>query len=129
MVKTHRIEILCTANEHERIRNNAQAKGFSTVSAFLRDFALRSPITSEERITEIHNAIVRSKLGIERIADSLLSKYCPNSLYMQYPTKTEYAIPLRQEYEHQPKQNPLYKPDPLNEPEPQDAYDFQDPDY
>lgn len=63
MVKNHRIEILCTAEERERIKNNARIKGFSTISAFVRDFALKNPLTVEERIAEIHSAVTRSKLG------------------------------------------------------------------
>ncbi len=129
MIKTHRIEVLCTPDEHERIINNAKTKGFSTVSAFFRDFGLKNPLTSEERIAEIHSAIVRSKLGLERIADSLLANYDPNSFYMQYPIKTEYVIHLNQGDNSLPKQNPLYKMDPLSEPGAEEHQDFDEPGY
>ncbi len=100
MPKNHRVEVLCTADELERIRNNAHAKGFPTVSAFVRDFALRSPLTTEERIAEIHQAII--KQGIEKIADSYAPKY---------------------------KQNPNYGPNPLKEPGFEGHQGFYAPEY
>jgi len=71
--------VLCTIDEHERIRNNAQAKGFPTVSAFVRELALRNPLTTEQQVAEIHSAII--KQGIERIADSYAPKYKQNPTY------------------------------------------------
>ena len=85
MPKNHRIEVLCTVDEHERIRNNAQAKGFPTVSAFVRELALRNPLTTEQQVAEIHSAII--KQGIERIADSYAPKFKQNPKYRSNPLK------------------------------------------
>ncbi len=87
MPKNHRVEVLCTADELERIRNNAHAKGFPTVSAFVRELALRNPLTTEQQVAEIHRAVVRQ--GIEGIAG-----YAPRY-----------------------RQNPNYMPDPIEKPE------------
>jgi len=70
MVKTRDITIRVTIGEHERIKNTAYAKGFPTISAFVRDFALRNPLTVEESIVDIDK---RTK-NIEKMVASLYNK-------------------------------------------------------
>lgn len=53
MVKTRDITLRVTIEEHERIKNTAYAKGFPTISAFIRDFALRNPLIVKARIVDI----------------------------------------------------------------------------
>ncbi|MBW2976579.1 hypothetical protein KY347_03985 [Candidatus Woesearchaeota archaeon] len=98
--KNHKIEVLCTKEQHERIINHAHIKGFPTVSAFIRDFALRNPLTIEEKIAEIHQAIVRAK------ADGK-----PN--YELYAPQDGYALTSGKEYSTKYKINPGYVPDPF----------------
>ena len=53
MVKTRDTTVRVTIGEHERIKNTAYAKGFPTISAFIRNFTLRNPLTVELRIVDI----------------------------------------------------------------------------
>ena len=126
MVKTRDITVRVTINEHERIKNLVSAKGYPTISAFVRDVTLRNPLTIEEKIVEMHQAIVGSKNEINRAIKGL--KDNAKGKYLAYAPQNQYSSPLPKDYTPQPKQNPIYKADPLNEPEPQDMYDFQDPD-
>ena len=76
MTKIHRIEVLCTSEEKERIKNTAYAKGFPTISAFIRDFALRNPLTVESRVADID----RRTRYIEKMVSSLLQSQKSNYL-------------------------------------------------
>lgn len=106
MVKNHDLTIRVTKEERERIRNMAMAKGFPTVSAFIRDFALKNSITMEQRILEMHQAIVGARSEIDAAINALGSNYSPDSVF--YSMKEQY-LPKTQTY----KPNPIYKPDPL----------------
>lgn len=61
MVKNKTIQIRVTKNQHERISNNAKAKGFVTISAYLRDLALNSDSNIERKIDEIYRRILFGK--------------------------------------------------------------------
>ena len=67
VVKLRRIEFRVTKNEYERFINIAQAKGFSTVAAYLRSIALGNDLFTETKIAEIHQMV---KEILERNAPS-----------------------------------------------------------
>lgn len=61
MVMTRRIYIRATKEEHEQIRNKSHAKGFHSISAYLRfagleqDFELHQKVVStHQKVTEIY---------------------------------------------------------------------------
>ena len=43
-----------TTQEHERIKNSAVAKGFPSVAAFIRNFALEKDLWLEKKVQEIY---------------------------------------------------------------------------
>ncbi len=57
MVKTRLIQFRVSGNEYERIRNNAHAKGYSTIASYLRSVALGKDLFTETNITEIHRMV------------------------------------------------------------------------
>lgn len=70
MAKTRQIHVLITREQHERIKNTAYAKGFATISEFIRDYALRNPLTVELRVADIDK---RTK-NIEKMTIALCDK-------------------------------------------------------
>lgn len=54
MPKVHRVFVRVNASELERIKNNAEARGFSTVTAFIRSFALERDLWMEKKLQEIY---------------------------------------------------------------------------
>ena len=60
MVNNKRIFVRVTANQFERIRNNAHAKGFKTISAYVRSLTLRSDLIFEKKFNELYAKIVKS---------------------------------------------------------------------
>jgi len=58
MNKTRFIQIRVTKNQYERINNNARAKGFLTVSAYIRDLALGKDAAFERKVNELYEEIV-----------------------------------------------------------------------
>lgn len=70
MAKTRQVHVLVTREQHERIKNTAYAKGFGTVSEFIRDYALRNPLTVELRVADIDK---RTK-NIEKMVIELCNK-------------------------------------------------------
>jgi len=59
MVMNKKIVFRVKSNEHERIRNKAYAMGFSTVSAYLRDFSLRNSLIVEMRVADMEKRMKR----------------------------------------------------------------------
>ena len=56
-MKTRMIFFRVTPNQHERIRNNAEAKGHKTVSGYLRELALKKDMFFEQKILEMHKIL------------------------------------------------------------------------
>jgi len=59
MARTKFVMIRTTNNEYDRMKNLANAKGFTSVSAFIRNTALEYGLTIERIIMET-NAIVKT---------------------------------------------------------------------
>ncbi len=60
--KTKYIQVRVSPEQYERIRNNAQAKGFKTVSSFIRNSLLEKDLLFEQKFDRMYEIIVR-KLG------------------------------------------------------------------
>ena len=70
MAQTRSVHIRVTREQYERIKNTAYVKGFFTISEFIRDFALRNPLTTELRVVDIDK---RTK-NIEKMMIALCNK-------------------------------------------------------
>ena len=57
MAKTRYIQVRLTNNQYERICNNAQAKGYRTLSSYLRHVALDRDLIFDKHFLEIHKII------------------------------------------------------------------------
>ena len=55
MVMNRTIQVRMTKDQYERIRQNSQAKGFHSMSSFMRFAALEQDFIVEKKIIEIHN--------------------------------------------------------------------------
>ena len=55
MVMNRTIEIRLKKDQYERIKNNSRIKGFNSLSAYLRFAALGQDLTTQQKISEIHN--------------------------------------------------------------------------
>ena len=60
MVNNKRIFVRVTENQFERIRNNAHAKGFKTISGYVRSLTLRNDLIFEKKFNELYAKIVKS---------------------------------------------------------------------
>ena len=70
MSKVYSVVFRVTFNERERIRNNSQAKGYPTVSSFMRSVTLRNPLTVELRIVDMDKRMRH----VEKMLASLCSR-------------------------------------------------------
>lgn len=48
-----------TQSQYERIKNNAQAKGYKNISQFIRNLALEHSLTFESKFNEMYNIITK----------------------------------------------------------------------
>lgn len=58
MNKNRVVYIRVTKDQHQRFRENANAKGFKTISAYVRTAVLENDLILQEKITKIYNKIV-----------------------------------------------------------------------
>jgi len=58
MVNSRTIQVRLTGEQYERIKANTQAKGFNSLSAFVRYVALNQEFQLHQRITEIHRHLL-----------------------------------------------------------------------
>lgn len=58
MVNNKMIIVRVTKNQHERVRNNAFAKGYKTMSAYLRALALENDLIFEQKFDEIYEKLL-----------------------------------------------------------------------
>ena len=61
MVMNSDIRVRVSKNQLNQIKQTAQAKGFTTVSDFVRDVTIGNSFSLSDKINEIHNAIVNLK--------------------------------------------------------------------
>ncbi|MFC1741606.1 hypothetical protein ACFL3V_03670 [Nanoarchaeota archaeon] len=58
MAKTRMILFRVTQSQYERIQNNAQAKGHTSVASYLRYTALDKDLVFEKRFNDMYKVIV-----------------------------------------------------------------------
>jgi len=51
------IQIRVTPEQHQRIKNKAQSKGYATVSSYVRALALEKDLLFEQRFEELYHTI------------------------------------------------------------------------
>ena len=61
MPKTRLIQFRVSRLEHERIYNNARAKGFRTISGYIRHIALNRDLVFEKMFNEMYEVIMKKK--------------------------------------------------------------------
>ena len=61
MVKIRAVQIRLTRTQHERIKHNAQLKGFASLAAYLRYVALQHDLELERKVSEIHRHFLGGK--------------------------------------------------------------------
>ena len=60
MVNTKVIIARVTKNQHERIKINAQAKGFKTISNYIRALALEKDMVFDQKFDELYDKIINN---------------------------------------------------------------------
>jgi len=61
LVSNHRIVVRVTKSQLERIRNNTEATGHSTISAYLRSLALEHDNPLQAKVHEIYQVFVNKE--------------------------------------------------------------------
>jgi hypothetical protein len=62
MAKNYNLQVRLNNNQKERLRNNASAKGFETVSAYVRDLILNRNLVYERKIDEMYEKIMKIRI-------------------------------------------------------------------
>ena len=60
MVSNHVVKFLVNREQFERLRNNASARGFNTISAYLREISLKDSLMIETMILEMHREVCKN---------------------------------------------------------------------
>lgn len=74
MVNNKSITIRLTKNQHERIRNIAQAKGYKNVSDYIRSVTLGQDMVFQEKFDKLYERIFNEK-ELTVTKDKSLSTY------------------------------------------------------
>ena len=61
MTKTYTVKFLVNEEQLNRLKHNASAKGYKTLSSYLRDLALNKDIVFEKMLIEIHNEVMKNE--------------------------------------------------------------------
>ncbi len=59
----HMVKFLVTEEQFDRIKENAEAKGFKTISDYLRNLALDSDLRFIKMLVEIHDKVMQNETG------------------------------------------------------------------
>lgn len=66
MSSNYNLQVRLNPDQKERLKNNASAKGFETISAYVRDLILNKNLVYERKLDEIYERIMnipKSKLS------------------------------------------------------------------
>ena len=63
MTQRRCLVVRLTKNQHERIRNNAEAKGYKTISSYIRTIALEYDLSFEKKFDEMYQKLVAENNG------------------------------------------------------------------
>lgn len=61
MPSNHAILIRVTKNQHERIKNNAHARGYRTVSAYIRSLTLEHALHFEVKFDRLYQMLIKDE--------------------------------------------------------------------
>lgn len=62
MAKNGVIIVRVTKTQYERVRNNAEAKGYKTISSYIRALALEYDLNFEKKFSEIYSRVTNENL-------------------------------------------------------------------
>jgi len=60
MVSNHAVKFLVNKEQLEQLKNNASARGYKTVSAYLREISLKNEFRFEQMMIEIHREVCKN---------------------------------------------------------------------
>ena len=69
------LQIRLSSEDYERIRNKAQARGYKTLSSFMRHLALERDLLFEQKFDEIYGIIVKKLKSADKINVSQEMKF------------------------------------------------------
>jgi hypothetical protein len=75
MAKVYAIQVRTTRHQYEQIKNNAQLRGFSSLSSYLRYMALDRDAAVEQKVREIHEYLLPKKPRGRRKGQKTLNHY------------------------------------------------------
>ncbi|MBL7055037.1 hypothetical protein ISS05_04735 [Candidatus Woesearchaeota archaeon] len=70
MVNQKCLMVRLTRNQHERIRMNAEAKGYKTLSDYIRTLALEHDLDFKEKVDKIYCKVVDENLNTGEIKNN-----------------------------------------------------------
>jgi hypothetical protein len=79
MVMIRAIQVRTTRDQYERIKNNAKAKGFSSLAGYLRHVALQHDLVLEQKVSEIHEHLLGSANPGRKCKQRILREFEPGS--------------------------------------------------
>lgn len=74
MVNQKYLFVRLTKNQKERIRVNAEAKGYKTISSYIRALALENDLGFEKKFNEIYRKIVPTE-SIQEVKEKPLTHF------------------------------------------------------
>ena len=74
MVGNKSIIVRVTKTQHERIKNDAHAKGFTTIASYIRSLALERDSHFEQKFDKLYNTFIE-KESKDKIRDRSLKAY------------------------------------------------------
>ena len=76
MTNNRRLVVRLTRSQHDRVKNNAEAKGYKTISSYIRAIALEYDLGFEKRLNEIYVKVSNEDANKETDKDVLkLTKF------------------------------------------------------
>ena len=58
-IMNHTIKFLVTEDQFTKIKHNAEARGFKTISQYLRHLALNKDLRFEKMLSEVHKKVIK----------------------------------------------------------------------
>ena len=65
-MKTRFIQVRVTRSQYERIKNNAEANGFVTISAYIRALALDKDLAFQKKFNEMYTTIMNGDKRVDK---------------------------------------------------------------
>ncbi|MCK4859098.1 MAG: hypothetical protein KAS87_00900 [Candidatus Omnitrophica bacterium] len=75
MTQRRCLVVRLTKNQHERIRVNAQAKGYKTISQYVRSAMLEYDLVFEKKFDEMYQKLVSTEESIKKNKERPLMEF------------------------------------------------------